>query len=144
MSKTYEIAVQREINELYQDIFNAIKKGRAVKVEVKSVATKTQAQLGYWHAVVVPHVRRGLERQGNEMSHVEVNRFLNEKFFSKDKVIVWKVGNDEHCHTIRTAKSKSGASRDEMYEVTEKVRRWSALDLGEYIPSPNEYENVPF
>ena len=136
--KEYHIAVQREITPLYMDILNAVKAGRAVNVKLTTAATKTKAQLGYWHAVIVPHVREGLYRMGNEMTHAEVNKFLNDMFFYTSKTVIIKRGLNEYCYTLRTPRSKSGATQDEMSDVIEKVRRWSATDLGFYIPAPNE------
>lgn len=136
--KEYHIAVQRELVPLYVDIKNLLEKGRAVNVKVTSQATKTKEQLGYWHAVIVPHVREGLKAMGNEMTHAEVNQFLNDMFFYKSKTVIVKRGLNEYCYTMRTPRSKSGATIDEMSDVIEKVLRWSAEVLGVYIPAPNE------
>lgn len=138
MSKVYEISVQRELNPLYLDIKKALDKGRAVRVEVKSAASKTQEQLGYYWSIVLPRVQQGLEEQGNELSLAEVNAFLNDKFFFTQKVIMWKRGNSEFVQAVRTPRSKSGASKDEMSAFLDKVIRWAALDLGTFIPSPDE------
>lgn len=142
MSKTYEIAVQREINFLYQDILAAIKKGKAVKVEVKSLSSKTKDQLGFYWGIVLPRIQQGMEEHGNEMSLSEINQFLNDKFFCNVKTVVWKKGNDEFVHTVRLPRSKSGASVDEMSDFLNKVIRWAAIDLDVYIPQP--CEEAPF
>lgn len=145
MAKTYEIAVQREINALYLDIKKAIDKGRAVKVEVKSVATKTREQLGYYWGVVLPRIQQAMQEDGNELSLEEINQFLNEKFFCITKTIIWKKGLDEHVHTIRRAKSKSGASIDEMSKFLDDVIRWANVDLNVFIPEPvTDLSQVPF
>lgn len=136
--KEYHIAVQRELTPLYVDIKKMLERGRAVNVKVTSQATKTKEQLGYWHAVIVPHVREGLHRMGNEMSHAETNQFLNDMFFYKSKTVIVKRGLNEYCYTMRTPRSKSGATIDEMSQVIDKVIRWAAEVLGEYIPSPGE------
>ena len=145
MAKTYEIVCQREIVPLYVDLKKALDKGRALKVEVKSVSTKTKEQLGYWWGVILPRIQQAMFEQGNEMSLAEINQFLNEKFFCNVKTIVWKKGNDEYVHTIRTAKSKSGATVDEMSALIDKVIRWAALDLNVFIPEPvTDLSQVPF
>lgn len=136
--KRYEIAVQRELNGLYLDALEALKKGRALRVEVKSIASKTTEQLGYYWGVVLPRVQQGLEEFGNEMSLAEVNSFLNDKFFFTQKTVSWKKGPDEYVQVIRTPRSKSGASKDEMSVFLDKVIRWAAADLGVFIPSPDE------
>ena len=142
MAKTYEIVVQREINELYQDILKAIKKGKAVKAEVKSLSTKTKEQLGFYWAIILPRIQQGMQEQGCEMSLVEINQFLNDKFFCNVKVVTWRKGNDEYVHTIRIPRSKSGASEDEMSEFLDKVIRWAATDMSVDIPQP--LEKAPF
>lgn len=144
MAKTYEIAVQRELTPLYLDLKKALDKGRAVRVEVKSVASKTREQLGYYWGVVLPRVRQGLGEFGNEMSLAEVNQFLNDKFFFDEKTVIWRRGGDEFVQTVRTPRSKSGASKDEMSAFLDKVIRWAAMDLSADIPSPEEYNNPPF
>lgn len=138
MSKIYEIAVQREITPLYLDIKKAVDKGRAVRVEVKSLASKTTAQLGWYWGIVLPRVQQGLQEQGNELSLAEVNAFLNDKFFFTEKTVSWKTGQNEFVQVIRTPRSKSGASKDEMSAFLDKVIRWAAQDLGVFIPSPDE------
>lgn len=138
MSKIYEIAVQREITPLYLDIKKAVDKGRAVRVEVKSLASKTTAQLGWYWGIVLPRVQQGLQEQGNELSLAEVNAFLNDKFFFTEKTVCWKTGQNEFVQVIRTPRSKSGASKDEMSAFLDKVIRWAAQDLGVFIPSTDE------
>lgn len=140
--KTYEIACQREITPLYLDIKRAVDAGRAVRVEVKSVSSKTAAQLGWYWGVVLPRVQQGLEEQGNELSLAEANAFLNDKFFFTQKTVTWRKGPDEYVQIVRTPRSKSGASKDEMSAFLDKVIRWAALDLGVFIPSPDE--EAPF
>lgn len=56
--KKYEIACQRELNGLYMDALAALKAGRALRVEVKSLASKTTEQLGYYWSVVLPRVQQ--------------------------------------------------------------------------------------
>lgn len=138
--KEYHIAVQREITPLYLDIKKALDKGRAVKVTVTSQATKTQEQLGYYWGVVLPRVQEGLKEFGNEMSLAEVNQFLNDKFFCNCKTVIVRRGLDELVYTLRTPRSKSGASKDEMSEFLERVIRFAAVDLGVEIPSPEEMQ----
>lgn len=136
--KEYHIAVQRELTPLYVDIKKLLEKGRAVNVKVTSQATKTKEQLGYYWAVVLPRVQQGLKEFGNELSLAEVNAFLNDKFFCKTKTVLIKRGINEYVYTLRTPRSKSGATIDEMSEFIDRVIRWAAEDLGIYIPSPDE------
>ena len=137
--KEYTISVARQIVPLYVDIKQAIEKGRVVKVAVKSAATKTNEQLGYYHVVVLPAIRAELkQQQGNEMSEAEVNQMLNEMFFSTVKTVSW-VGKDgtQYVHQLKKARSKSGATKDEFAYFLDQVIRWAQTELGVEIPPPN-------
>lgn len=143
--KSYEIANQKELNALYLDCLAALNKRRAVRVEVKTTATKTQDQLGYYWAVIVPRVRRGMELHGNELTAAEVNAFLNSKFFADVKTLSWADAKGAtYCYQVTTPRSKSGATKDEMSAFLERVIRWAAEDLGVEIPTADEYLNPPF
>ena len=135
--REYTISVQKQIVPLYVDIKNAIEKGRVVKVTVKSVATKTLEQLGYYYAVVLPAIQQELRRQGNEMSLAEINQMLNEMFFYKVKTVSW-VGKDgtQYVHQLKQKRSKSGATKDEFAYYLDQVIRWAQVDLGVEIPLP--------
>ena len=136
--KEYHIAVKRELTPLYMDLKKALENGRAVNVKVTTAATKTKDQLGYYWGVMLPKVQEGLKEFGNEMSLAEVNAFLNDKFFSNSMTVIIKRGLNEYYYTIRTPRSKSGATIDEMSEFIENVIRWASVDLGVSIPTPNE------
>lgn len=136
MSREYTITDKREITPLYVDIKKAVEAGRAVKVSVRSVATKTNEQLGYYWAVIVPKIQEGMREQGNELSQVEVNQFLNERFFCQIKTISWVRNGAEFFAQIRKPRSKSGATKDEMSEYIDKCREFASLELGKYIPDP--------
>lgn len=146
MSKTYEIACPQEILPLYADLKKALEKGRALRVEVKSQSSKTKEQLGYYWSVVLPRVREGMREHGNEMSLEAVNQFLNEKFFCVTQTASWTDAQGvQHVHILRTAKSKSGASKDQMSLFLNEVIRWASVELGVFIPEPvTDLSQVPF
>lgn len=136
--KTYEIATQREIIPLYVDIKKALDKGRAVRVEIKSTASKTTDQLGYYWAVVLPRIQQGMQENGNELGLAQINQMLNEKFFCITNTASWTDAKGvQHVHVIRTPRSKSGATKDEMARFLDEVIRWASVELGVYIPDPN-------
>lgn len=136
--KTYEIATQREIVPLYVDIKKALDKGRAVRVEIKSTASKTTDQLGYYWGVVLPRIQQGMQENGNELGLAQINQMLNEKFFCITNTASWTDAKGvQHVHVIRTARSKSGATKDEMARFLDEVIRWASIELGVYIPDPN-------
>lgn len=145
MAKIYEIATQREIAPLYLDIKKAIDAGRCVRVEVKSAASKTNAQLGYYWMIALPRIQAAMKEQGNEMSLSEINQFLNEKFFCVTQTLAWKSADGvQHVHVLRIPKSKSGATKDQMAVFLDSVIRWAALELGCYVPEPIKDTPCPF
>ena len=135
--KEYTISVQKQIVPLYVDLKTAIEKGRVVKVSVRSLATKTNEQLGYYWAVVLPAIQQALREQGNEMSLAEINNMLNDMFFSTVKTISWVGKNGaQYVHQLKVKRSKSGATKDEFAYFLDKVIRWAAQELGIYIAPP--------
>ena len=138
MAREYTITDTREITPLYVDIKKAVDAGRAVKVSVRSVATKSNEQLGYYWAVIVPKIQAGMREQGNELSQVEVNQFLNERFFCQLKTISWVKNGAEFFAQIRKPRSKSGATKDEMSQFIDDCIMFANTELGVFIPAPNE------
>lgn len=136
--KEYTIGVQQQLVPLYVDLTKAIEAGRVVKVQVKSVATKTHEQLGYYHVAVIPAIQQGLREQGNEMSRAEINDMLNEMFFSTVKTVSW-IGKDgvQYVHQLKQKRSKSGATIDEFAYFLDQVIRWAQVELGIDIPLPS-------
>lgn len=141
--KEYTISVARQIVPLYVDLKKAIEKGRVVKVAVKSVATKTKEQLGYYYAVVLPAIQQELRSQGNEMSLAEINQMLNEMFFYEVKTVSW-IGKDgvQYVHQLKQPRSKSGATKDEFAYYLDQVIRWANTELGVYIAPPNTLQTA--
>lgn len=136
MAREYTITDTREITPLYVDIKKAVEAGRAVKVSVRSVATKSNEQLGYYWAVIVPKIQEGMREQGNELSQVEVNQFLNERFFCQTKMISWVKNGVEFFARLRKPRSKSGATKDEMSQFIDECIRFANTELGVFIPEP--------
>lgn len=136
--REYTISTPKQIVPLYVDIKKAVDKSRVVKVTVRSVATKTNEQLGYYWAVVLPAIQETLREQGNEMSLAEINEMLNEMFFSTVKTVSW-VSKDgvQTVHQLRKKRSKSGATIDEFAYFLDQVIRWAQTELGVYIAPPN-------
>jgi len=141
--KQYVISVKQQIVPLYVDLTKAIEKGRVVKVEVKSVASKTNEQLGYYHTAVLGAIQEGLREQGNEMSQAEINEMLNEMFFSTVKTVSW-IGKDgvQYVHQLKQRRSKSGATIDEFSRFLDQVIRWANTELGVYVAPPTTEQTV--
>lgn len=131
MSKRYDISCEGELMPMIKDIMAALAKRRFVICEVKSKASKTLEQLGYYHGVILPRVQAKFREDGNYYSLAELNDFFNDMFYFEEVVICGRI--------IKRAKSKSGASKDEMAEFITKVICW-CNEQGIYIPEPNTFE----
>ena len=136
MAREYTITDVREITPLYVDIKKAVEAGRAVRVSVRSIATKTKKQLAYYRSVVLPIIQEGMREHGNRLSLEEVNQFLNERFFYHIKTISWVRNGAEFFAQIRTTRSKSGATINEMSQFIDDCREFSLEELGRPIPDP--------
>lgn len=129
MSIVFDISCKKELAPLCLTIMKAVNKGRFVTCEVKSRASKSMEQLGYYHGVILPRVRRFFREDGNEYSLAQLNTFFNDLFFYREEEIAGRL--------IKLPRSKSGASKDEMAEFLEKVLRWCG-EQGIEIPEPDK------
>ena len=70
------------------------------------------------------------KEDGNIYSLAQLNDFFNDLFFYKEETIAGRI--------IKIARSKSGATKDEMAEFINKVLIWCG-EQGIEIPEPNTY-----
>ena len=79
------IADKNSLDSLYQDLAKKIEV-RPVKVSVSSLKKKTNKQLGYYWATVVPTITKELNERGLAsamLTEADINEVLNRKFFNK-------------------------------------------------------------
>ena len=129
--KRFDIANQKELAPLCRAIIDALNKGRFVICDVKSKSSKSLEQLGYYHGVILPRVQAKFKEDGNTYSLAQLNDFFNDLFFYKEETIAGRI--------IKIARSKSGATKDEMAEFINKVLIWCG-EQGIEIPEPNTFE----
>lgn len=129
MAKTFEIANRKEMAVLCAEILKVLDKGRGVRCEVKSTASKTMSQLGYYWDVILPRVQAKFREDGDNVSLSFINKFFNDMFFYDEYVIFGRA--------IKETRSKSGATIEEMSAFLEKVLQWCA-EQGIYIPEPQQ------
>ena len=123
------IADKNSLDSLYQDLAKKIEV-RPVKVSISSLKKKTNKQLGYYWATIVPTITKEFNERGLAsamLTEADVNEVLNKKFFSK-KIIV-----DGEIQVF--ARSKASADIDEMKKFLFDVINW-ATNLGIHIPPP--------
>ena len=97
-------------------------------MEVKSSTSKTNHQLGYYHAVVLPYILQAFLDAGNDTWTIyDIDQYLKSLFFYEEKVINGQV--------IKIIKSKETASIEEFSEYLKKVLRW-CNENAIFIPEP--------
>ncbi len=103
----------------------------------KTIASKTNEQLGYFHAVVVPTAFQQMVRDGNKSVMIQVNDKFKEIPLTEDYVVdmfkkIW--ADSKGCEV----KSKADMSIEEASELIEMSILWSARYLGCVIPEPEK------
>lgn len=91
----------------------------------------------YWWGVVIETMRRHYDDLGVMLTPDQVN-----------EVVCHHIGHEEAFtdphgirHVIR--KSTSNQSKEQFGELMEKVWAWAAVDLGVYIPPPEDKDLIP-
>jgi len=94
--------------------------------EIKKVGPeKTQEQLGYYHAVVLPVIHKQLIADGHEVLGVPITEDMADAILKKV------------CH----AKNKRDMTQEEATEFITKCIHWAATRLGCCIPPPDRNHN---
>lgn len=124
------ITDKQELVNLYVKMSEKLKKEGVIKVEVKSMKTKTNKQLGYYWSTVVPTITRELNERGlasARLTEADINEVLNRKFFSNHVVI------DGEMQDV--PRSKASATKEEMSQFLEDVLLW-ASNMEIDVPPP--------
>ena len=103
----------------------------------KTVPSKTNEQLGYFHAVVVPVVFKQMVDDGNDNINFMVHDKLKTIPMTEETVVqllkqVW--ANSKGCEV----KSKADMSIEEASELIDISILWAARYLGCVIPKPSK------
>lgn len=103
----------------------------------KTVAGKTNEQLAYFHAVVVPVVLKQMKDDGNDNINFMVNDKLKTIPMTEETVVqllkqVW--ATSKGCEV----KSKADMSMEEASELIDTAIIWSERYLGCHIPPPEK------
>jgi organic radical activating enzyme len=128
-----EIANKKQIAKL----FHSLKDGRYM-VEIATAKKRTSPQNRYYHGIVVPMVRKGIEEMGTEITLQETHEFLKARFNSVELV------NKESGEVHQVPKSTAGLTTVEFNEFIEKIQRFAAEFLGIVIPDPGEVLTLNF
>ena len=102
------------------------KKGDLFDVEIKKWRKKRSlSQNNYYWGVVIDLIALDT---GEDPQLID--RYLEEKFAPREKVRELEI--PKHCKNMDTK---------EFADYTEKIRDWASAELGNFIPSPDEYLN---
>lgn len=113
-----------------QSFLLTIKDGVRVSVTIERERRKhTDAQRGYWWAVIVAHVAEEVGLTPDE-AHEQL---LWELLPEKRRDVAW----GDHQTQLRA--SFKDLTTVEVAELFERAWRWAAMTLGLVIPSPGEY-----
>jgi len=108
--------------------------GKPLRIEISQYRKRiSDAQRGYFHAVVIPLVNRALRDRGNV-----VNEEVTKKFLVAE-VMKWgthiKMANGEWKFVVG---SSEDIPADDMPQMMEIVRAWAVEELKIQIPLPGE------
>lgn len=132
MAKEWIITSKEELSQCFQEVFFVLRKTRRVKVVASSIRSKTKNQLGYYWGVILPALTNYINETGQcsiTVTKSDVNEMMNKKFFYEEVL----VGGEME----RVAKSKSGATADQMRQFIDNVIDY-CTNIGVFIPPPEE------
>jgi len=130
MSKEWIVTNKQELDKVFQEIFQVLKKTNKVKIQAASTKSKSKQQLAFYWGVIVPRLTDYINETGlcsMNITKSDTNDILNKKFFYEEV----KVGNE----TERVTKSKSNATMEEMRQFIDNVICY-CTNIGVYIPPP--------
>ena len=93
--------------------------------------TRTMPQNKYYWGVIVRTIANYLGYSDDEMHQIFKMMFLKE---------YEQINKDDKTTVLPLVKSTTQLPTKEFEDYLEKIRRWSASELGLYVPEPNEVE----
>jgi len=103
----------------------------------KTTCPKTNQQLGYFHAVIVPTAFRQMIADGNRSIMVHINDKFKELPLTEE-VVVQMLKQVWATNTGRDVKSKADMTIEECSELIDISIQWCAQYLGCVIPPPEK------
>jgi hypothetical protein len=131
------ISGKMECDDPLTVLFKDLKDGRYF-VEVSTTKKRTNPQNRYYHGLVVPMIRKGIEEMGTELTNDETHEFLKARF-NYAEIVNTSTGEME-----RIPKSTARLSTVQFNEFIVKIQHFAAEFLGIVIPDPNEQMKMAF
>ena len=128
--KEYIVSDKTQLTKIFNEINLDLKDKGTIKIKISSPKGKTNEQLGYYWASVVPTITNYFNENGiasARLTESDINEVLNKKFFYREVVIDGEMQ--------RITRSKATASKEEMSQFLTDVIMW-ANNLGIFIPPP--------
>lgn len=126
-SDVYTLDGLRVLFREIADLLNQNKRsGISLCAKVKS-PLKTNKQLAYLFGVVYPSIQRRWREDGNDHSIDYIDLYFKDLYLY------------EYDNGVKTIKSKSKASKQDMLEYIDNVIRWCSINLGLEVPPPPTY-----
>ena len=120
---------------LVGDLKNAFA-GEEITVRfAKKRRDRSNSQLGYYFAGIVPIVQEGLRAMGYSFTKDQTHRFLTANWLF-DEIISEKTG--EVFQVPLSLKKDGGVTTARFNIFVEEIQRWAAEELGVVIPEPGE------
>ena len=91
---------------------------------------RSNQQSRYYWGVVIPLISDYTGYTKDEIHEILKHLFLAEMLEIKSK--------DGEQHKIRIAKSTTDLNTTEMEDFLSNIRQWAAMELGVFVPTPNE------
>jgi hypothetical protein len=134
--ETGAIALPKRVRQETKEAFG----GKRVEVTIKrAVSRRSDPQLKYYWAVIVPYVLEALIDLGHEglvSGNAESKQIIHE--FLKGEFLPKRMGADANSELIELPASTKTLSKSDMADYFESIFKWSAECLNIVIPLPNE------
>ena len=123
--------------KVFQAYTKGLKDGNYYTTLHKVKRMKTNEQLGYFHAVVVPTIHKQMIEDGNRTVKFELNGKVKEIPLTEDMVVVMM--KEVWAKSKGTkVKSKADMTKEEASELIDISIEWAARYLGCSIPEPSK------
>lgn len=124
---------------LFNEEIKTLDESKVYQIVIKEKKkTRSNGQNRYYRGVVLPLVLRGLRNAGFDVyTKDDAHDIIKVKFLKTS------IENDSG-ESIPTFKSTKDMTTSEFKEFIDNLQYWASEYLNEYIPSPNESQDIEF
>lgn len=110
-------------------LFAGVADGKYI-LERSAFNKRSNPQNRYYHGLVIPMVKRGIEEMGTVLTHDETHEFLKARFNYVELV------NADTGEVAQLPRSTTALTKLEFSEYVQKIQQFAAEFLGVVIPDP--------